>query len=410
MLSLALPPSAALALSSPGPASAPAAGASTPSAASAASAAAQAPRPVPAAEIHPLALAQVLDSHLRRHHAHDRVFGTLLGLRRAPQAQGHGAPTATAAAAALQVTESFAVPYAVRGQGQVTIDIEHHRAMLELYTRQNPRLVVVGWYATHPNLNSFSALIHQFYQHECLAGAHPSLHQAVHLALDPESLAWQCYTALPIGLSASASASASDAHLAFAPLDASVLVQPHERPSLDLLTSRLSSLSALVPAEGASDSNSNGTLAGAADGTAVPTALESLYALLRQVTAMLDQVLEYVRSVASGEVPGDEKVGRALLETVGNVPTRRSAAPAAAGAGAGARAEEEEEGAEGAEKKGAAARATGEPPAAAAADFEEEFNAHLADVLMVRLLPCPKSTGDYSIFFPLTPRCSCTRR
>ncbi|BGP53625.1 hypothetical protein JCM8202_002527 [Rhodotorula sphaerocarpa] len=382
MLSLALPPSAALALSSPGPASAPAAGAN-PSAASAASAAAQAPRPVPAAEIHPLALAQVLDSHLRRHHAHDRVFGTLLGLRRAPQAQGHSAPTA--AAAALQVTESFAVPYAVRGQGQVTIDIEHHRAMLELYTRQNPRLVVVGWYATHPNLNSFSALIHQFYQHECLAGAHPSLHQAVHLALDPESLAWQCYTALPIGLSASASASASDAHLAFAPLDASVLVQPHERPSLDLLTSRLSSLSALVPAEGASDSNSNGTPA--ADGTAVPTALESLYALLRQVTAMLDQVLEYVRSVASGEVPGDEKVGRALLETVGNVPTRRSAAPAAAGAGAGARAEEEEEGAEGTEKKGAAARATGEPPAAAAAaDFEEEFNAHLADVLMVSYL------------------------
>ena len=63
---------------------------------------------------------------------------------------------------------------------------------------------------------------------------------------------------------------------------------------------------------------------------------------------MLDSVLEYVRAVAAGELEGDERVGRALLETVGVVP----ASGTSKGLG---------------DSKG----------------FEEDFNAHLADVLMV---------------------------
>jgi translation initiation factor 3 subunit F len=91
---------------------------------------------------------------------------------------------------------------------------------------------------------------------------------------------------------------------------------------------------------------------------------------------MLDQVLAYVADVVSGAREGDEKVGRALYETVGHVPRR-----ALAVAGAATQDEEDAKAAAGQkDKKGGAA--------AARRDFEEEFNAHLADVLMVRPSIC----------------------
>lgn len=297
--------------------------------------------------LHPVVLASILDSHLRRPADHDRVLGTLLGPR-----------------SSAQVTEAFSVPYAVRAKGQVTIDVEHHRAMVDLHLKQNAKLVVLGWFATHPQLNSFSALIHNFYAAEALPTGAP----AVHLALDPESLHFETYTAQPL-------LGGSDGGLAFTPVPHSVLVAPHERPSLDLLSSRLSSLSNLVPAPPVEPTTG--------EDLQVPTTpLEALYALLRQVTSMLDQVLDYVKQVAQGQREGDDKVARALLETVGSVP-QVTPAPVEKEA-----AEEEESSSRAAE--GESSSATGAAAAAdPIADFEEEFNAHLADVLMVRPVTLP---------------------
>jgi translation initiation factor 3 subunit F len=297
-------------------------------------------------QLHPVVLASILDSHLRRPADHDRVLGTLLGPR-----------------SSAQVTEAFSVPYAVRAKGQVTIDVEHHRAMVDLHLKQNPKLVVLGWFATHPQLNSFSALIHNFYAAEALPTGAP----AVHLALDPESLHFETYTAQPL-------LGGSDGGLAFTPVPHSVLVAPHERPSLDLLSSRLSSLSNLVPAPPVEPTTG--------EDLQVPTTpLEALYALLRQVTAMLDQVLDYVKQVASGQREGDDKVARALLETVGSVP-QVTPAPVEKEAG------EEESSSRAAEGESSSATAAG-AAANPIADFEEEFNAHLADVLMVRPVTLP---------------------
>lgn len=197
-------------------------------------------------------------------------------------------------------------------------------------------------YATSPQLNSFSALIHNFYTSE--SAPHP----AIHLTLDPSSLSFAAYTASPLGLRA------QDAHLAFTPVSTSLRVPEQERPGLDLLTSNLSSLSALAPAP--------------ANPETPQTPLQTLQTLLATVSQMLDQVLAYVADVVSGAREGDEKVGRALYETVGHVPRRAPAAVAAT--------EDDEEKAAGQKDKKSGA-------AAARRDFEEEFNAHLADVLMV---------------------------
>ena len=54
----------------------------------------------------------------------------------------------------------------------------------------------------------------------------------------------------------------------------------------------------------------------AGPGVTQPTSdLEALEQSIRSVTAMLDRVLGYVRSVLAGEVQGDPAVGRYLLDT-----------------------------------------------------------------------------------------------
>lgn len=82
---------------------------------------------------------------------------------------------------------------------------------------------------------------------------------------------------------------------------------------------------------------------------------------------MLDQVLDYVRQVNEGERIGDDRIGRALLETVGVVPSSSTSTTAATVATAAVGKSLQQDG----EKK---------------LGFEEEFNAHLADVLMVSYL------------------------
>lgn len=190
-------------------------------------------------------------------------------------------------------------------------------------------LVLHCRYATSPNLNSFSALIHNFYTSES------TLCPAIHLTLDPTTLAFAAYTASSIGITPRAD------HLAFVPVESVMRVHEQERSGIDLLTSKITSLSTLA----ASTSNS------ITSDLQVETPLATLYGLLSKVSVMLDSVLEYVRAVAAGEVEGNERVGRALMETVGVVP----AGSAASG-------------------KGQAGETKG---------FEEDFNAHLADVLMV---------------------------
>lgn len=188
-------------------------------------------------------------------------------------------------------------------------------------------------YATSPALNSFTALIHSFYTSES------SPFPAVHLTLDPSSLAFTTYVSSPIGTSPRAD------HLTFVPVESSLRVAEQERPGLDLLAQNLTSLEKSASAPPQIDSDVN-----------VASPLATLHSLVQKVSVMLDQVLEYVRQVAAGEREGDETVGRALLETVGHVPASVGAKSTSAGKKSGDKAK----------------------------DFEEEFNAHLADVLMVR--------------------------
>jgi translation initiation factor 3 subunit F len=89
-------------------------------------------RPVSQVVVNPMPLASILDHHLRRGQGQDRVFGTLLGVRREGDNE-------------VEVRNAFGVPYATQGKGEVTVDMDHHKSLLDLHLKVNPKEVVVGW-------------------------------------------------------------------------------------------------------------------------------------------------------------------------------------------------------------------------------------------------------------------------
>jgi len=106
------------------------------------------------AVVHPNVIFNVCDSYVRRNDNVERVIGTLLG--------HYDAKTNR-----LEVTNSYAVPHNVQhATGQVLLDVEFHRAMIELHARVNPKEIVIGWYSTGDGIVPASSLIHEFYAKE----------------------------------------------------------------------------------------------------------------------------------------------------------------------------------------------------------------------------------------------------
>lgn len=82
--------------------------------------------------ISPLPLASILDQHLRRNQDQDRIFGTLLGFKNELNNQ-------------LEIKNSFGVPYKIQGRGEINIDMDHHKSLLDLHLKVNSKEVVIGW-------------------------------------------------------------------------------------------------------------------------------------------------------------------------------------------------------------------------------------------------------------------------
>ncbi|KAF8196806.1 JAB1/Mov34/MPN/PAD-1 ubiquitin protease-domain-containing protein [Mycena galopus ATCC 62051] len=133
--------------------------------------------------IHPVVLFSILDDYLSRNDEQPRVIGTLLGTRSPDNTQIH-------------VRSSFAV-LQNENEEQVAVDMEYHRAMYELHSRVMPKETIVGWYSTGLNLNTYPALIQNFYSQETAP------HQAIHVALntgaeDSEEAGVQAYVSSPV--------------------------------------------------------------------------------------------------------------------------------------------------------------------------------------------------------------------
>ncbi|KAH8118704.1 Mov34-domain-containing protein [Phellopilus nigrolimitatus] len=222
--------------------------------------------------IHPVALFSILDHYLRRTDTQERVIGTLLGTRTETE---------------IEVHNCFAVLHSETSE-QVAVDMEYHRTMYELHHKVHPKQVIVGWYSTGSNLNTYSALIQNFYSQETTP------HSAVHVALNTgteegSEPGVKAYLSSPVGVFP------KPENCVFVPVPCELRFNDAERSGLDLLTKSLSSTSPSIT------SSSND--------------IDVLERSVQTVSDMLDRVLTYVRSVIAGETKGDPAVGRYLLET-----------------------------------------------------------------------------------------------
>ena len=95
--------------------------------------------------IQPQALFSILDHASRRPADQERVIGTLLGTRSEDGTE-------------VEIKNCYAVPHTETAE-QVEVDMDYQKSMLQLHQKAAPKEVLVGWYATSDELNTFSALV-----------------------------------------------------------------------------------------------------------------------------------------------------------------------------------------------------------------------------------------------------------
>ena len=231
--------------------------------------------------LHAQALFSILDHSLRRNADQERVIGTLLGTRSEDGTE-------------VEIRSTFAVGH-TETTDQVEVDMEYQKQMLALHLKANPKEVLVGWYATSSELNTFSALIQNFYSGQG-DGTWP--HPAVHLTVSTEpgkDIETRAYISAPVGVTAERAADSA----AFIPVPYEIRYGETEKSGLE----------AVAAARDAEERATN-----------LFTDIEALERAIEEVLGMIDRVSRYVESVIDEETPASTALGQFLLNTLALAP------------------------------------------------------------------------------------------
>lgn len=227
------------------------------------------------------ALFSILDHASRRPADQERVIGTLLGVRSEDGTE-------------VDIRNCYAVPHTETAE-QVEVDMDYQKRMLELHLKASPKEVLIGWYATSSELNTFSALIQNFYGQQG-EGTFP--HPAVHLTLSTlagKPVDAQTYISAPIGVTAER---AADSCL-FIPVPYEIKYGDAEKSGLELIA-------------GARDREDRTQ--------AVTTDIDNLERTIEQVLDMLERVSTYVGNVLDEEAEPSSALGQYLMNTLSLAP------------------------------------------------------------------------------------------
>ncbi|KAI7201612.1 Eukaryotic translation initiation factor 3 subunit, partial [Hortaea werneckii] len=183
---------------------------------------------------------------------------------------------------------------------QVEVDMDYQKRMLELHLRASPKEVLLGWYATSGELNTFSALIQNFYSQQG-EGTWP--YPAVHLTVSTEAgkdVQANTYVSAPIGTTPER---AADSCL-FVPVPHEIKYGEAEKSGLEVIA-------------GARDREDRSQL--------LTTDIETLERAIESVLEMLERVSNYVSNVLDEEAEPSSALGQFLLNTLSLQPKVDSA-------------------------------------------------------------------------------------
>ena len=234
--------------------------------------------------IQPQAVFSVLDHAARRDTADTqspRVIGALVGVRSEDGTE-------------VEVRSCFAIPH-TENEDQVEVDVDYQKNMLALTLRAAPRETLLGWYTTSPELNSFSALIQNFFASQ-ETGTHP--HPAVHLTMSTTpgtDLAIRCYISAPVAVNAERAAESC----LFIQVPHKVTHGDAERSALEAIASAKDEESRAVP---------------------LVSDIEGLTRALEETVGMLDRVSEWVNGVLDEEEQPNNALGQFLMNALSLAP------------------------------------------------------------------------------------------
>ncbi|KAI1105083.1 Mov34-domain-containing protein [Jackrogersella minutella] len=236
--------------------------------------------------IQPQAILAILDHATRRDirpapTSSSRVIGALVGTRSEDGSEAN-------------VSSSFAIPH-TENEDQVEVDVEYQKNMLSLHLRAHPRETLLGWYTTSHELNSFSALIQNFFASP-ETGTFP--HPAVHLTVSAEpgaDVRTRAYISAPVAVNAER---ASESCL-FIQVPHRLAYNDAERSALDLIST-----------------------ARDADARAAPVIsdVESLTRSLEHTIDLLDRVSDYVGGVIDEECEPNNALGQYMIGALSLAP------------------------------------------------------------------------------------------
>ncbi|KAI1090022.1 Mov34-domain-containing protein [Rostrohypoxylon terebratum] len=236
--------------------------------------------------IQPQAILSILDHATRRDirpapTSSSRVIGALVGTRSEDGSEAN-------------VSSSFAIPH-TENEDQVEVDVEYQKNMLSLHLRAHPRETLLGWYTTSHELNSFSALIQNFFASP-ETGTFP--HPAVHLTVSAEpgaDIRTRAYISAPVAVNAER---ASESCL-FIQVPHKLAYNDAERSALDLISTARDAESRSAP---------------------VISDVESLTRSLEHTLDLLDRVSEYVGGVIDEEREPNNALGQYLMSALSLAP------------------------------------------------------------------------------------------
>ncbi|KAM4065411.1 JAB1/Mov34/MPN/PAD-1 ubiquitin protease [Hirsutella rhossiliensis] len=235
--------------------------------------------------IQPQAVLSILDHAVRRDIRENaqstRVIGALVGTRSEDGTE-------------VEVRSCFAIPH-TEEEDQVEVDVEYQKNMLALTLKASPRESLLGWYTTSHELNSFSALIQNFFgSPETGTFPHPAIHLTI--STEPgEDIQTKCYISAPVAVNAERAAESC----LFIQVPHKMLYGDADRSALETLGSAQNLESRTAP---------------------LVSDIEGLGRSIEQTLGLLDRVSEWANGVLDEEEEPNNALGQHLMSALSLAP------------------------------------------------------------------------------------------